>query len=119
MTISNTEITMPQFLQLITTNLLNINKELTTPLNLQNVETPSNYTETVKTGEILETEYLKIAQSIQTTITGTGTAPSYINSSLGKINFNNLVYTFSKILNFQNNNNRLPSYVSVELGQKS
>ncbi len=117
-TISNTEITMPQFLQLITTNLLNINKGLNTPLNLPTAKTPSNYTETVKTGEILETEYLKIAQSIQTTITGTGTAPSYINSSLGKINFNNLVYTFSKILNFQNNNNRLPTYVSVEAWSK-
>ncbi len=117
-TISNTEVTMPQFLQLLTNNLLNINKGINTTINLKTVQTPSNSTETIKTGEILEAEYLKIAQSIQTSIASTGTAPSYINSSLGKINFNNLVYTFSKILNFQNNNNRLPSYVSVESWSK-
>ena len=112
-TISNTEVTMPQFLQLITANLLNINKGLNTTVNLKTVNTPSNSTETVKNGDILKAEYLNIAQSIQTTIASTGKAPSYINSSLGKINFNNLVYTFSKILNFQNTNNRLPNYVSA------
>ena len=112
-TISNTEVTLPQFLQLITANLLNINKGLNTIVNLKTVNTPSNSTDTVKNGNILKSEYLSIAQSIQTTITSTGKAPSYINSTLGKINFNNLVYTYSKILNFQNTNNRLPSYVSV------
>ena len=112
-TISNTEVTMPQFLQLITANLLNINKGLNTTVNLKTVNTPSNSTETVKNGDILKAEYLNIAQSIQTTIASTGKAPSYINSSLGKINFNNLIYTFSKILNFQNTNNRLPNYVSA------
>ena len=117
-TISNTEVTLPQFLQLITTNLLNINKGLNTIVNLKTVNTPSNCTDTVKNGNILKSEYLSIAQSIQTTITSTGKAPSYINSSLGKINFNNLVYTYSKILNFQNTNKRLPTYVSVESWSK-
>jgi hypothetical protein len=112
-TISNTEVTIPQFLQLITANLLNINKGLNTTVNLKTVNSTSNSTETIKNGNILKAEYLNIAQSIQTTIASTGKAPSYINSSLGKINFNNLVYTFSKILNFQSTNNRLPNYVSV------
>ena len=117
-TISNTEVTLPQFLQLITANLLNINKGLNTIVSLKTVNTPSNSTDTVKNGNILKSEYLSIAQSIQTTITSTGKAPSYINSSLGKINFNNLVYTYSKILNFQNTNKRLPTYVSVESWSK-
>ncbi len=117
-TISNTEVTLPQFLQLITANLLNINKGLNTIVSLKTVNTPSNCTDTVKNGNILKSEYLSIAQSIQTTITSTGKAPSYINSSLGKINFNNLVYTYSKILNFQNTNKRLPTYVSVESWSK-
>src|SRR5690606_16469556 len=43
----------------------------------------------------------------------TGTAPDYVNSSLGKIRYETLIYTFSKILNFQNTNGRLPNYVSV------
>ncbi len=113
-TISNTEVTMPQFLQLITANLLNINKGLNTPLNLKTVLNPANSAGTVKSGNISKSEYLNLAQNIETIMASTGKAPSYVNSTLGTINFNNLVYTFSKILNFQNTNNKLPSYVSVE-----
>jgi hypothetical protein len=113
-TISSYQVTMPQFLKLITANLLNINKGLNTPVTLKTVTSPSNTTETVKNGNILESEYLTLAQTIQTTISSTGKAPSYVNSSLGKIKFDNLVYTYSKILNFQNTNQRLPTYVSVK-----
>ncbi len=112
-TISNVEITMPQFLQLMTTNLLNINKGLTTPITLTTVQSPSDPPETVKNGDILKSNYLSLAQSIEKTINSTGTAPNSINTSLGVLNFQNTIYTFSKILNFQNTNNRLPNYVSV------
>ncbi len=103
---------MPQFLQLLTTNLLNINKGLKIPVTLKTVKTPLNTTETVKTGTILKSEYFTIAQTIQTVINA-GTAPSYVNSSLGKISFQNLVYSFSKILNFQVTNQRLPNYITI------
>ena len=112
-TISTHQVTMPQFLQLITANLLNINKGLNTPVTLKTVTSPVNTTETVKSGNILKSEYLTLAQTIQTSISSTGKAPSYVNSSLGKIKFDNLVYSYSKILNFQNTNQRLPNYVSV------
>ncbi len=113
-TISNHQVTMPQLLQLMVQNLLNYNKGLNTPVTLKTVTTPTNYTETVKSGNIQKSEYLTLAQTISTSIVSTGKAPTYVNSSLGKINFNNLVYTFSKILNFQVTNQRLPTYVSVK-----
>ncbi len=112
-TIGTYQVTMPQFLQLITANLLNINKGLNVPVILKTVKTPANTTETVKNGTISKSEYLTLAQTIQTAISSTGTAPSYVNSSLGKINFQNLVYSFSKILNFQVTNLRLPNSLSV------
>jgi transglutaminase-like putative cysteine protease len=113
-TISNHQVTMPQFLQLMVQNLLNYNKGLNIPVTLKTVTTPTNYTETVKSGNIQKSEYLSLAQTIATSIASTGKAPTYVNSPLGKINFNNLVYTFSKILNFQVSNQRLPTYVSVK-----
>ena len=100
---------MPQFLQLMTTNLLNINKGLNTTITIKTVTTPADPPETVKSGDIQKSEYLSLAQGI----TNNGTAPGILNTTLGKINFQNTVYTFSKILNFQNINNRLPNYVSV------
>jgi len=112
-TIANTEVTMPQFLQLITANLLDINKGLTTPITIKTVQSPSDPPETVENGNILESNYLSLAQSVQKTINSTGTAPNSLNTSLGILNFQNTIYTFSKILNFQSTNQRLPNYVSV------
>lgn len=45
-------------------------------------------------------------------------APSYIASSLGNIRFENLIYTFSKILTFYGSNGRLPSYCQWNSGPK-
>jgi len=112
-TIGTTQILISNFLKLMSTAIVQISAGTKTTQTLKTVSTCANPTETVKSGNILKSEYLNIAQSIETSIASTGKAPSYINSTLGKINFNNLVYTFSKILNFQNTNNRLPNYVSV------
>jgi hypothetical protein len=112
-TVGTQQVTIPQFLQLITENLLNTGNGQQNPVTLKNVKNPSSATESVKTGNIYTTEYLSLAQSVKSAI-DTGTAPSYINSSLGKIKFENIVYTFSKILNYQATNNRLPNYVSTK-----
>ncbi|MGO9388134.1 MAG: PQQ-binding-like beta-propeller repeat protein [Methanobacterium sp.] len=112
-TIANQSVNMPEFLQLITTTLLNINKGSNTPLTLKTVNKTISSSETITGGEILKSGYLSIAQNIVNIINSTGTVPSYVSTSLGKINFNNLVYTFSKILNFQLDNQRLPTYVTV------
>jgi transglutaminase-like putative cysteine protease len=113
-TIVNTQVTMPEFLQLLVNDLLNYNSKINTPVTLKTVQNTTNPAETLKTGDILKSEYLSLAKSIETTVSSTGKAPSYITTSLGKISYENLVYTFSKILNFEGTNNRLPNYVSVE-----
>ncbi len=113
-TIVNTQVTMPEFLQLLVNDLLNYNSKINTPVTLKTVQNTTNPSETLKTGDILKSEYLSLAKSIEATIASTGKAPSYVNSSLGQINYENLVYTFSKILNFEGANDRLPNYVSVE-----
>ncbi len=114
-TISNSEVTMPEFLQLITSNLLNINKTLNTSVILKTVNNPTiNSTDAVKSGNILKSEYLNIANSVLTFINANERAPNYATTSLGNMNFDNLIYSFSEILNFQMTNQRLPNYVSVE-----
>jgi transglutaminase-like putative cysteine protease len=106
---------MPEFLQLMVNDLLNYNSGLNTPVTLKTVQNTTNPPENLKDGNILKSEYLTLAKSIETSIASTGKAPDYVNSSLGQINFDNLIYTFSKILNFQGTNQRLPNYVSIEL----
>ncbi len=112
-TINKTKVTMPQFLSLMVTNVGNIKSGTKTSINLKPISSPSSTSENIKIGNIQKSEYLSLAQSIKTTLYSTGKAPSNIKCSLGTIGYNNLVYSYSKILTFYKTNGRLPNYVGV------
>jgi hypothetical protein len=118
-TINTHKVTMPQFLQLVTDDIYQLSNKKTTAITLKNVTAPSNPVENVKTGQLTKTQYINLATITRSYIYSNGKAPNYENSSLGKIKFQNLVYSFSKILAFQSINNRLPNYVTVATLSKS
>ena len=105
---------MPQFLDLMTSNLQSIKSRVKASVALKTVNTPINISENTKIGSISKLEYLTMSQSIHTTINTTGTAPGSLKNSLGRLGYPNLVYSYSKILAFYKTNNRLPNYVSVK-----
>ena len=113
-TIGTSQVTMPQFLQLLATSLLQINSGTSTPIPLGNVSNPINSTGDYVYGNINLTEYISIAQSIKTFIDSDGIAPNYATSSLGKIQYETLIYMFSKVVNYYGVNSKLPAYVSVD-----
>jgi hypothetical protein len=106
---------MPQFLKLMVQNILNINNGINASVTLETFDDPKSptSTETVTNGNLTSSEYVTLAKQINTYINKYGITTSSATSTLGKINFNNLVYTFSKILTFINTNDQLPSYVSI------
>jgi len=112
-TINNVQVTMPQFLYLMTQNVVNINNGKRPSITLDTAVTGSTGTETVKTGDIYKSEYINIAKSIKSHIHTYDKAPSYITTSRGRIKYETMVYTLSKILSFQKTNNRLPNYVTL------
>jgi Pseudomurein-binding repeat len=112
-TISNTKVTMPQFMMLMTDNLAAIKKGSSNPIVLKTVKCPTSPSQSIKSGTLTKTEFLSIANKIDVSINANGKAPSYIWTSLGKMRFESMVYTYSKILNFCKTNNRLPNTVSV------
>ncbi|MTK64772.1 MAG: pseudomurein-binding protein [Methanobacterium sp.] len=118
-TINNHKVTMPQFLQLISDDIYQLSNKKTTSITLKNVTAPSKPVENLKTGQLTKTQYINLAKNTRSYIYSTGKAPNNENSSLGTIKFQNLVYSFSKILAFQTANNRLPNYVSVAPFSKS
>lgn len=105
---------MPQFLDLMNSNLQNIKNGVKTSVTLKTVTNPASVSENTKIGSISKLEYLTMGKSIQTTINTTGTAPSSLKNSVGRLGYPNLVYTYSKILAFYKTNSRLPNYVSVK-----
>lgn len=112
-TINNQQITMPQFLLLICEGTVNLNTGSTSSITLKSVNEATNPSETVKSGSLTKTEYVKIAGNLKTFITSNGRLPNYASSSLGTIRYETLIYTYSKILSFYGTNNRLPNTVSV------
>ena len=117
-TIGKHKVTMPQFLHLTTKSIVNTNEGPGGSATLHTVYSPKKATESLKSGHITKTEYIKLANSILKTIGTTGKAPSSISTSLGKMNFQNMVLSYSKILNFFKNNSKLPGYVTVKPWKK-
>jgi hypothetical protein len=117
--INNHKVTMPQFLQLITDDIYQLNNKKTSSITLKNVKSPSKPVENVKTGQLSKSQYISLAKATKSYIYTNGVAPNNENSSLGTIKFQNLIYSFSKILAFQATNNRIPNYVSVTSLTKS
>ena len=112
--IGNTKVTMPQFLMLMTDNLAAINKGSTAPIVLKNVKCPTNPQQKIKSGTLTKNGFLSLAQKIRVYINTNGKAPNYMNTSLGNIRYESMIYTCSKILNFYKINKRLPNTVSVD-----
>jgi transglutaminase-like putative cysteine protease/methionine-rich copper-binding protein CopC len=113
-TIGSSQVTMPQFLQLLATSLLQINNGTSTSMIPGSIKAPTSPTGSYIYGNVYEAEYLSIAQSIKSYINSNGIAPNYVSSSLGNIQYESLIYTYSKILNYYKTNGALPTYVLVD-----
>ena len=113
-TISNRKVTMPQFLDLLTTGLLKMRYGLTTPVVLRTVDYPNPGTETVKEGTLSSTQYFNMAKSVKTFIDTNHRVPSYARSVLGRFGFGNLIFTNCKIFNFKISEKRFPNSVLIK-----
>jgi transglutaminase-like putative cysteine protease len=112
-TMKNKKVTMPQFLLLLNYDLTQTNSKSTAKVTLKNVKAPTSTSETVKSGSINKTEYIKLASSLKTNINNNGKVPCYVSSSRGKIKYETLVYTYSKVMDYYAKNKKLPNTVSV------
>lgn len=113
-TMGTTQISMSEFLKLMTKGLIQLNNGVTTPIKLVGVAGPQESTGTFTTGSISKTEYMDIAKRINLFIDSENSVPNYVSSSLGKVNYESSVYMFAKIFGYYNNNSKLPSYVSMD-----
>jgi glutamine amidotransferase-like uncharacterized protein len=102
-----------QFLHLLTSDVIRVNSGSTSAVTIKSVSVPGTATDTVKTGNILKTEYLTIANRVLSYINTNSKAPTYATSSRGNIRFTSLIYMYSKIMAYYYSNGRLPGYVSV------
>lgn len=115
-TISSVNVSMAQFLQLMVQNVINLNSGSKSSVKLITVGDPSttNATESVQYGTLTKSQYVTKAKDIYNYMVKNGYASKTATTSLGKINFYNQIYTYSKILKFYKENSRLPTTVTVK-----
>lgn len=112
-TVNGNQISMAQFAYLLASATVNLNMGSTATVNIRNVDAATSPSGSIKTGTILKSEYVSVAQNLSAYILTNGRAPNYLSTSLGNMSFENTVYMFSKIMDFYKTNNRLPNYVSM------
>jgi predicted deacylase len=116
MIISGHYVSMPSLLELLTTSILQINAGINTIIDYNACSQPQVIRDDVSSGNIGQQEYLKIAGDIKSYAENTWIAPGYAyQTSLGThFGFSNMVYTYSKIIDYYNQNKRLPASVAVQ-----
>lgn len=112
--VSNTTLTTPQYLYLLTKDVQNVNKGVTTPITLVSASKPPNPSESVKAGTLTKAQYLTLAANVAKFIENNKRPPNFASTSLGNMRYENVVYTLSKVLAYYKTNNRLPNTVSVK-----
>lgn len=112
--IDGNTITSSEFLYLLTKDVQNINQNTDTSITSMDVLDPTGPTETITTnGTLTLSEYTNAARKISVFIEKYGRAPNYVSTSLGYMQYENMIYTFSKVMNFYRTYDRLPNTVSV------
>lgn len=111
--INSYKMTMPQFLELLTTGLIKINKGINTNSPVIYVRNSNPGVETVKNTNFNTTTYMKVAYSLKIYIDKYRKVPT-INTSSGRMQYNTLIYTYCKIIDFQTIHKRLPNFVSIQ-----
>ncbi len=112
-TVNGVKVNTPQFLQLLSYAIANLNAGSKASINLKTVTGPANPAETVKAGTLKYADYVILARSVLTTITNTGKVPDSATSSLGKMRYETLTYNFAKVIQFYGANNRLPNTLQI------
>ncbi len=113
-TINNQQITMPQYLNILTTGIIDVNNGLSssTSITVKNVNSATTPSGTFKAGTLTKASYLSIAQSIKSFIATNGRAPNYATTSLGEVPFSSLIKMFSTVLAYYLTHGTLPSSVT-------
>jgi len=115
-TMGTYNVSMPSFLELLTTSVLQINNGTSTTVDYLSFSTAPTPKDTIQNGTMAKTEYLKFASDVKSFMDSKGIAPEYAyNTTLGLyFGYQNMVYTYAKIMDSYNTNKVLPASVAMK-----
>ncbi|MDX9694133.1 MAG: pseudomurein-binding repeat-containing protein [Methanothermobacter sp.] len=117
-TVSNQNLTVAQFFELMLKVIVQLNSGQTSPLTPRTVTEAPNPSGSA-TGQITKSEYIQVINKVLDFIKAYGRAPNYATANIGSISYPNMVYATSRILAFYSDNQRLPNYVTINSSANS
>ena len=107
---------MSQFLELLTTAILQINSGNNNPIPLMNFTAPTSPQDNIISGNIYKAEYLKIANDIKNYMDNSGKTPDFAyGTSLGTcLGFENLVYMYTMILDYYHTSGKVADWAGMK-----
>ncbi|MDI9624298.1 MAG: pseudomurein-binding repeat-containing protein [Methanothermobacter sp.] len=113
-TVNNKNITLDNYLYAAATTTINLNTNQKKTITTNNYQPPTNPPTYSATGTLTKTAYLQTAQNIKKYMETNKRSPNYVSTSIGKVNYQSLIYAYSRIINFYNTNERLPNSVTIK-----
>lgn len=111
--INGVKYTTPQFLYFLSTAIAEINNGSTANIPIISISGPSGSKGTSVLSNMNKTDYLSLANSISNYMSSTNSANPGISSNIGVIQYNTIVYTFTKVMAYYYNHKTLPASVVV------
>lgn len=113
-TVAKKKLTKTQYLDVLATTVTNANKKSKSSVAVKTVANAPSPSESLKSGSFTKKQYLDINSRVSNFIKTNKRAPNFVTTPLGKMRYENLIYTYSKILVYYKVNKKLPSSVSVK-----
>lgn len=103
-----------QFLYLLSVAIGNIEASNSSVIDVIDVKDSQNPTGDEISSTLSKTQYTELANRVAKFIIDNGQAPNYATSDIGKIAYDELVDSFSRIVSYYGNNNKLPNTVAIK-----
>jgi transglutaminase-like putative cysteine protease len=113
-TISGKQVTMPQYLYLLSYGVTNLNSNKKSSVS---VKIPINKapkpSQTVKSGTLTKKEYVKVAGNLKKFVDTNKRLPNFLITSRGNMRYESMIDAYTRIIVFYGDNKRLPNTVAV------
>lgn len=113
--INSKKYTMSNFLYLLSCAITNINSGSSSGISSISVSNPTKPAGNSINGKLSKANFVSLAKNVTKFIKSNKQAPNYANSPIGKIQFQTIVWEFSKIIEYSSKNNKLPSSVTINV----
>ena len=114
--------TMPEFLYLMSKAVVNLGSSNTASIaSISGVKDASSTDpEYINSQQLVKSDYIALASRVASYIYNNKQAPAYAASTVGNIEYTELVDSFSRIIVFYSNNDKyMPNYVTIKQGTVS